>query len=161
MIVSSNRPHAVMSWQQKVLCRYFMVGACQKGSSCPYSHDKNISNKGTLPCRFYQAGTCANGTNCRLVEMLSGFWPPSGMEWSRDSQYPAGSVTARQTPSSPSHFRWSLSPSTRARPALRDPTTPASAPSRTATTTCWWRTPATWTLQLLHSTLHHLTGSPV
>jgi len=54
------------SWQEKVLCRYFMVGACQKGASCPYSHDKNISNKGTLPCRFYQAGTCANGTNCRF-----------------------------------------------------------------------------------------------
>ena len=83
MIVSSNRPHAVMSWQQKVLCRYFMVGACQKGSSCPYSHDKNISNKGTLPCRFYQAGTCANGTNCRLVEMLSGrgHSTPLASEW--------------------------------------------------------------------------------
>ena len=53
------------SWQKKVLCRYFMVGACQAGHSCPYSHDRNISNKGTLPCRFYQAGTCANGNHCR------------------------------------------------------------------------------------------------
>ena len=49
-----------------ILCRYFMVGACQKGESCPYSHDRNISRKGTLPCRFFQVGTCANGSNCRF-----------------------------------------------------------------------------------------------
>ena len=53
-------------WQRKVLCRYFMVGACQKGDQCPYSHDKNISKKGTLPCRFFQVGTCANGSHCRF-----------------------------------------------------------------------------------------------
>jgi len=43
-----------------------MVGACQRGDTCPYSHDRNISKKGTLPCRFYQVGTCANGSNCRF-----------------------------------------------------------------------------------------------
>ena len=58
-------------WQRKVLCRYFMVGACQKGDNCPYSHDKNISKKGTLPCRFFQVGTCANGTNCRFSHAMA------------------------------------------------------------------------------------------
>jgi len=53
-------------WQRNVLCRYFMVGACQRGPACPYSHDRNISRKGTLPCRFFQVGTCANGTECRF-----------------------------------------------------------------------------------------------
>ena len=43
-----------------------MMGVCQKGEGCPYSHDRSISNKGTVPCRFYQAGTCANGSNCRF-----------------------------------------------------------------------------------------------
>ena len=43
-----------------------MVGACQRGPSCPYSHDRTISRKGTLPCRFFQVGTCANGTECRF-----------------------------------------------------------------------------------------------
>ena len=43
-----------------------MVGACQRGPTCPYSHDRNISRKGTLPCRFFQVGTCANGTECRF-----------------------------------------------------------------------------------------------
>jgi len=53
-------------WQKKVLCRYYMMGVCQRGDSCPYSHDRSISNKGTLPCRFFQSGTCANGSNCRF-----------------------------------------------------------------------------------------------
>ena len=57
---------AVCSQVVTILCRYFMVGACQKGESCPYSHDRNISRKGTLPCRFFQVGTCANGSNCRF-----------------------------------------------------------------------------------------------
>jgi len=43
-----------------------MMGVCQRGDSCPYSHDRSISNKGTLPCRFFQSGTCANGSNCRF-----------------------------------------------------------------------------------------------
>ena len=34
--------------------RYYMMGVCQRGDSCPYSHDRTISNKGTIPCRFYQ-----------------------------------------------------------------------------------------------------------
>jgi len=42
------------------------MGVCQRGDSCPYSHDRSISNKGTLPCRFFQSGTCANGSNCRF-----------------------------------------------------------------------------------------------
>jgi len=53
-------------WQRKVLCRYYMMGVCQRGEACPYSHDRSISNKGTIPCRFYQSGTCANGSNCRF-----------------------------------------------------------------------------------------------
>merc|ERR1712218_204126 len=57
---------AVCSPVMTIVCRYFMVGACQKGESCPYSHDRNISRKGTLPCRFFQVGTCANGSNCRF-----------------------------------------------------------------------------------------------
>jgi len=43
-----------------------MMGVCQRGDTCPYSHDRSISNKGTLPCRFFQSGTCANGDNCRF-----------------------------------------------------------------------------------------------
>jgi len=43
-----------------------MAGTCRAGDGCSYSHDRSISNRGTLPCRFYRSGTCANGSNCRF-----------------------------------------------------------------------------------------------
>jgi len=49
-----------------VLCRYYMAGTCRAGQDCTYSHDRSISNRGTLPCRFFRSGTCANGNNCRF-----------------------------------------------------------------------------------------------
>ena len=39
---------------------------CNKGSECIYSHDKSLSNRGTLPCKYFSTGTCAYGDNCRF-----------------------------------------------------------------------------------------------
>ena len=46
-----------ISIETKLIFRYFMMGVCQRGDNCPYSHDRSISNKGTIPCRFYQVIT--------------------------------------------------------------------------------------------------------
>ncbi|KAL8589277.1 hypothetical protein ACOMHN_039920 [Nucella lapillus] len=46
-----------------VLCRYFMHNACQKGSSCAFSHDRDTPPD--LICRFYMKGNCAFGDQCR------------------------------------------------------------------------------------------------
>ena len=49
---------ASKKWRRKPIkrqtFRYFMMGVCQRGDTCPYSHDRSISNKRTIPCRFYQ-----------------------------------------------------------------------------------------------------------
>ena len=65
-----------------------MVGACQRGPTCPYSHDRTISRKGTLPCRFFQVGTCANGTECRFSHD-----PSSGASSKSESGDPVTSLT--------------------------------------------------------------------
>ena len=39
---------------------------CNKGSDCIYSHDRSLSNRGTLPCKYFLTGTCAYGDNCRF-----------------------------------------------------------------------------------------------
>ena len=39
---------------------------CNKGSDCIYSHDRSLSNRGTLPCKYFSTGTCAYGDNCRF-----------------------------------------------------------------------------------------------
>ena len=39
---------------------------CNKGAECVYSHDRSLSNRGTLPCKYFSTGTCAYGDNCRF-----------------------------------------------------------------------------------------------
>lgn len=45
-------------------CRFFALGHCAKGSSCPYSHEKD--EKTQAFCEFYAAGTCTFGSKCAL-----------------------------------------------------------------------------------------------
>ncbi len=43
------------------LCKYFLTNACVKGNECVYSHDTS-----TYPCKFFHAiGYCEKGDNCR------------------------------------------------------------------------------------------------
>ena len=39
---------------------------CNKGDECVYSHDRSLSNRGTLPCKYFLTGTCAYGDECRF-----------------------------------------------------------------------------------------------
>ena len=39
---------------------------CNKGDECVYSHDRSLSNRGTLPCKYFSTGTCAYGDECRF-----------------------------------------------------------------------------------------------
>lgn len=54
------------NWRKNVLCRFFMADGCRAGIDCPFSHDRSISNRGTIPCKYFSQGTCANGNNCRF-----------------------------------------------------------------------------------------------
>jgi hypothetical protein len=47
-------------------CRFYANGMCRSGESCPYGHDRSLSNRGTLPCKFFSTGTCAYGNKCRF-----------------------------------------------------------------------------------------------
>eukprot|EP00056_Hartaetosiga_gracilis_P010077 m.148013 g.148013 ORF g.148013 m.148013 type:complete len:492 (-) comp13247_c3_seq3:1073-2548(-) len=49
---------------KKVLCKYYQQGACQKGSSCPFSHDRNSARPDNV-CKFYLQGSCSYGDRCR------------------------------------------------------------------------------------------------
>lgn len=64
--MAASRSHQSNEWQKKVLCRFFANGTCRAGDTCPYGHDRSLSNKGTLPCKFFAVGTCAHGSKCRF-----------------------------------------------------------------------------------------------
>ncbi|CAI5448407.1 unnamed protein product [Caenorhabditis angaria] len=46
------------------ICRYFANGACSKGDSCRYSHDRSKQSKDV--CQFYQVGKCSFGNTCKF-----------------------------------------------------------------------------------------------
>ncbi|KAL5719706.1 RING-type E3 ubiquitin transferase [Ranunculus cassubicifolius] len=48
---------------KRVLCKFFVHGACLKGEHCEFSHDwKDQTNN---ICTFYQKGVCLYGSRCR------------------------------------------------------------------------------------------------
>ncbi|AQL03366.1 E3 ubiquitin-protein ligase makorin [Zea mays] len=47
----------------RVLCKFFMHGACLKGEYCEFSHD--WSDQANNVCTFYQKGACSYGSRCR------------------------------------------------------------------------------------------------
>ncbi|KAI4975390.1 hypothetical protein ZWY2020_048997 [Hordeum vulgare] len=48
---------------KRVLCKFFMHGACLKGEYCEFSHD--WSDQSNNVCTFYQRGSCSYGSRCR------------------------------------------------------------------------------------------------
>ncbi|XP_062232989.1 E3 ubiquitin-protein ligase makorin-like [Phragmites australis] len=48
---------------KRVLCKFFMHGACLKGEYCEFSHDWN--DQANNVCTFYQKGACSYGSRCR------------------------------------------------------------------------------------------------
>jgi len=48
---------------EKTLCRYFLHGACSKGTDCEFAHD--LQAKTNNLCKFYVAGSCSYGKSCR------------------------------------------------------------------------------------------------
>ncbi|KAK9107039.1 hypothetical protein Syun_023050 [Stephania yunnanensis] len=48
---------------KRVLCKFFMHGACLKGDHCEFSHDWR--DQANNICTFYQKGVCAYGSRCR------------------------------------------------------------------------------------------------
>eukprot|EP00249_Psilotum_nudum_P020825 c27862_g1_i2 orf=886-1983(-) len=48
---------------KRILCKYFMHGACLRGDDCQFSH--NWNDPANNVCTFYQRGVCSFGSKCR------------------------------------------------------------------------------------------------
>ncbi|XP_078165801.1 zinc finger (CCCH-type/C3HC4-type RING finger) family protein isoform X1 [Carex rostrata] len=48
---------------KRVLCKFYMHGACLKGEYCEFSHDRTDPPNNI--CTFYQRGVCSYGARCR------------------------------------------------------------------------------------------------
>ncbi len=53
--------HDTPQMKKTELCKYFLTNNCLKGDECVYSHDTK-----SYPCKFFHAvGYCEKGDNCR------------------------------------------------------------------------------------------------
>ncbi|AAS51982.1 ADR062Wp [Eremothecium gossypii ATCC 10895] len=53
-----------------VPCKFFRQGACQAGSSCPFSHSLNVLVADQTPCKYFEKGTCKFGAKCANAHIL-------------------------------------------------------------------------------------------
>ncbi|KAL3233748.1 Zinc finger protein LEE1 [Nakaseomyces bracarensis] len=46
-------------------CKFFMIGSCQAGKTCPFSHDLDVIERAfNTPCKYFKKGTCKFGDKC-------------------------------------------------------------------------------------------------
>ncbi|PPQ65475.1 hypothetical protein CVT26_000115 [Gymnopilus dilepis] len=45
------------------VCRYYLKNDCNRGSACPFSHQRPASDR-KIPCKYFQQGKCAFGDKC-------------------------------------------------------------------------------------------------
>ncbi|TDL16169.1 hypothetical protein BD410DRAFT_795655 [Rickenella mellea] len=55
-----------------VPCKFFKVGSCTAGSSCPFSHHSNEPGQQKDVCAWYVKGNCKFGHKCALAHVLPG-----------------------------------------------------------------------------------------
>jgi len=55
-----------------VPCKFFKVGACTAGSSCPFSHSVPEPGQSKDVCAWFVKGTCKFGHKCALAHILPG-----------------------------------------------------------------------------------------
>ncbi|CAI4054513.1 hypothetical protein SUVZ_16G2300 [Saccharomyces uvarum] len=54
-----------------VPCKFFKMGNCQAGLSCPFSHSQDIINSANnLPCKYFAKGNCKFGNKCVNAHVL-------------------------------------------------------------------------------------------
>ncbi|KAG2351907.1 hypothetical protein BDR07DRAFT_1188014, partial [Suillus spraguei] len=53
-----------------VPCKFFKVGACTAGSSCPFSHNVQEPGQQKDVCAWFVKGNCKFGHKCALAHVL-------------------------------------------------------------------------------------------
>ncbi|XP_024518066.1 E3 ubiquitin-protein ligase makorin [Selaginella moellendorffii] len=91
--------------QHRILCKYYLHGACLKGDSCQFSH--SFDDPSSNICTFYQRGVCSYGSRCRyehvrLPRPKLPFVPPFNPAPSPSSteDHPSPKTVFSQAPSS-------------------------------------------------------------
>ena len=71
MKMSSIKPVNKGGVKSKIICKYFMLGKCNKGENCPYLHSQIEKPKEMtqVECPMYSIGFCKNGPCCHFLHI--------------------------------------------------------------------------------------------
>ena len=67
---------------QHVPCKFYLQGACQAGTTCPFSHDVESTVR-PAPCKYFAKGGCKFGRKCALLHIT-----PDGTVINRGHPFP-------------------------------------------------------------------------
>ena len=69
--MSSIKPVNKGGVKSKIICKYFMLGKCNKGENCPYLHSQIEKPKEMtqVECPMYSIGFCKNGPCCHFLHI--------------------------------------------------------------------------------------------
>ena len=67
---------------QHVPCKFYLQGACQAGTTCPFSHDVESTVR-PAPCKYFAKGGCKFGRKCALLHIT-----PDGTVIGRGHPFP-------------------------------------------------------------------------
>lgn len=52
------------------VCKFYLKGACQKGSSCPYKHVRSTRGERSVVCKHWLRALCKKGDNCEFLHQF-------------------------------------------------------------------------------------------
>ncbi|KAI0716288.1 hypothetical protein C8Q76DRAFT_616931 [Earliella scabrosa] len=83
-----------------VPCKFFKVGSCTAGSSCPFSHQVLEPGQAKEVCAWFVKGNCKFGHKCALAHVLPGQSMSMDRKNKKAAQLAAGGGSAKDGPKS-------------------------------------------------------------
>lgn len=107
MHLSSNPSLLVAKDLSHVPCKFFKVGSCTAGSSCPFSHQILEPGQAKEICAWFVKGNCKFGHKCALAHVLPGQSMSMDRKNKKAAQLAATGGSAKDSPkqraNKPSH----------------------------------------------------------
>ncbi|KAG8943739.1 hypothetical protein FRC03_002347, partial [Tulasnella sp. 419] len=85
-----------------VPCKFFKVGGCTAGPSCPFSHAQLEPGQQKQPCTWFVKGSCKFGHKCALAHILPGQPMSMDRKNKKAAQQAAAAEKSKESPSSSS-----------------------------------------------------------
>ncbi|KAI1785242.1 hypothetical protein LXA43DRAFT_1117797 [Ganoderma leucocontextum] len=114
-----HKPSAKAKDLSHVPCKFFRVGSCTAGSSCPFSHHLLEPGQQKEVCAWFVKGNCKFGHKCALAHVLPGQSMSMDRKNKKAAQLAANAANGPPSKDGPKHSRPHRAPHHPASPATQ------------------------------------------